>query len=151
MSSINSIKHCLFMWCIRCYTRLLFTCIVPRFAPIITRGMESMAAVNIRRLAQVCISASTSYRMTVSLERLAKGLTPSMQMLRKSWMAEESDRKTDVTCTRYTGTDYWSVLLKRDLSGRENQQVKWVTVFLCVLFKDHVYSQTAGNKQSECK
>jgi len=42
-----------------------------------------MAVVNIKHPVPTFTSASTSCRMTVSLEQAAKGPTDSMQMLRK--------------------------------------------------------------------
>lgn len=65
-----------------------------RFAPTITEGMENMEDVGIWRPVPTCISANTSYWMTVNSVLHAKELIPLMPLLLKYLMAEDSAQKT---------------------------------------------------------
>lgn len=109
----------------------LVCCDLSRCAPTTTKGLANMAVVNLKHPVPVCTSACTSCRVTVSLEKAAKGSTASMQMLWKFWMSEDSAQKTWANSSVFTRASY---SLSLPLS-RKVRQVNLVILFM--LFSKH--------------
>lgn len=111
----------------------------PRFVPTIIRETENTEAVNIRLNAPACMSASTSYRMTVNLELLASALILLMQLPRKFWMAEVSVRKMYAPFRRHTKTSFFSAVKLKSPSPEEQRKV-WLSLmwlFFINFFNHH--------------
>lgn len=107
---------------------------LPRFVPTIIRETENTEAVNIRLNAPVCMSASTSYRMTVNLELLASGLILLMQLPRKFWMAEVSVRKMYAPFRKHTKTSFFSAVKLKSPSPEEQRKVWPSLMWFYLLF-----------------